>query len=147
MNDLAICDAVGADIPALSRLHVTRWNATHRGGRSGGPTYELRERQWREAFSHPDGSWFCLVIERFDGALVGFGARLRGSKHLVYPYWCLVMVVVGVAALWGLSAIGGFGRTSGRSSLWGLLIVPYPIGWLAGRIGGVRVLGEARGVA
>src|SRR4030095_8259159 len=37
-------------------------------------------------------------------------------------------LVVGVAALWGLSAIGGFGGTSGRAYLWGMLIVSYPIG-------------------
>jgi hypothetical protein len=79
--------------------------------------------------------------------MVALGARLRRSKHLVYLYWCLVTLVVGVAALWGLSAIGGFGGTSGRSYLWGMLIVPYPIGWLACLIGGVRALGEARGVA
>ena len=53
-------------------------------------------------------------------------------------------MAVGVAALWGLSAIGGFGSTSGRSLLWGLLIVPYPAGWLAGPIGGVRALREDR---
>ena len=79
--------------------------------------------------------------------MIAAGARLRSSRHLVYLHWCLVMLVVGVAALWALSAIGGFGGTSGRSNLWGLLIVPYPIGWLAGLIGGVRALSEARGVA
>jgi hypothetical protein len=30
MNDLTIRDAIEADIPALSRLHVTTWNDTHR---------------------------------------------------------------------------------------------------------------------
>ena len=87
------------------------------------------------------------IVVVLGGGMVAFGARLRGSRHLVYLHWCLAMLVVGVAALWGLSAIGGFGGTSGRSYLWGLLIVPYPIGWLAGLIGGVRALGEARGVA
>jgi hypothetical protein len=58
-----------------------------------------------------------------------------------------MMLVVGVAALWGLSVIGGFGGTSGRSYFWGRFVVPYPIGWLAGLIGGVRALGEACGVA
>jgi GNAT superfamily N-acetyltransferase len=77
MNDLTIRDAGEGDIPGLSRLHVTTWNATYRGGRSGGPTYELRERQWREVFSHPDGSWFCLVIERSDGELVGFAKGMH----------------------------------------------------------------------
>ena len=75
---LTIRDALSADIPALARLHVATWNATHRGDRSGGPSYELRERQWRDAFSQADGSWFCLVIERADAALVGFA---KGSRY------------------------------------------------------------------
>jgi ribosomal protein S18 acetylase RimI-like enzyme len=77
MNDLTIRDAVAADIPALSRLHVITWNATRRAGRSGGPTCELRERQWRETFSRQDGSWFCLVIERSDAALIGFAKGMH----------------------------------------------------------------------
>jgi hypothetical protein len=87
------------------------------------------------------------IIVVLGGGLVAFGARLRGSSHVVYLYACLVMLVVGVAALWGLSAIGGFGGTSGRSYFWGLLIVPYPVGWLAGLVGGVRALGEPGRVA
>jgi GNAT superfamily N-acetyltransferase len=66
-----IRDATALDVPALASLHVTTWNATH-GWRPNGPTYELRERQWRDAFGYPDGSWFCLVVERPNSALVGF---------------------------------------------------------------------------
>ena len=33
---LTIRDPLSADIPALARLHVATWNATHRGGRSDG---------------------------------------------------------------------------------------------------------------
>ena len=73
---LAIRDATSSDIPALARLHVTTWNATYGVGQ-GGPTYELRERQWREAFSSVDGSWFCLVIERSNGELIGFAKGKR----------------------------------------------------------------------
>jgi GNAT superfamily N-acetyltransferase len=79
LSSLAIRDAVSADVRALARLHVTTWNATHRGGRRGGPGFELRERQWRDAFSHVDGSWFCLVIERPDGEIVGFAKGTRYS--------------------------------------------------------------------
>jgi hypothetical protein len=46
-----IRDAVLGDVPALARLHVQTFNETHRGGRPGGPTYELRDQQWREAFA------------------------------------------------------------------------------------------------
>jgi ribosomal protein S18 acetylase RimI-like enzyme len=74
---LVIRDATSADIPALARLHVTTWDATHGRG-PGGPTYELRERQWREAFATDDRRWFCLIVERSDGALVGFA---KGSPY------------------------------------------------------------------
>jgi GNAT superfamily N-acetyltransferase len=69
-TSLAIRDATSADIPALARVHVVTWNDTH-GMRHGGPTYELRERQWRETFNRTDW-WFCFVAERGNGELVGF---------------------------------------------------------------------------
>ena len=70
-------EALEADIPALARLHVETFNETHRGGRPGGPSYELRERQWREAFDRHDGTWFCYVVED-GGELVGFA---KGTPH------------------------------------------------------------------
>jgi len=73
-----IRDAREDDVPALARLHVQTFNETHRGGRSGGPSYELRERQWREAFAVKDGSWFCFVVEDDTGELVGFA---KGTLH------------------------------------------------------------------
>ena len=71
-------DACEADIPALARLHVQTFNETHRGGRPGGPSFELRDRQWREAFQLQDGSWFCYVVEDDQGGLVGFA---KGTPH------------------------------------------------------------------
>jgi L-amino acid N-acyltransferase YncA len=71
-------DAREEDIPALARLHVQTFNETHRGGRLGGPSYELRERQWREAFECQDGTWFCYVVEDDHGELVGFA---KGTPH------------------------------------------------------------------
>jgi ribosomal protein S18 acetylase RimI-like enzyme len=71
-------DAHEADVPALASLHVQTFNETHRGGRTGGPSYELRERQWREAFQAQDGSWFCFVVENDRGELVGFA---KGKPH------------------------------------------------------------------
>ena len=80
------------------------------------------------------------------GGLMALGAHLRESRHRGYLYGCVAMLMTGVAALWILSAFGGFGGTSGRSSAWGLLIVPYPIGWLAGLVGGVRAVREPQAV-
>ena len=71
-------EAHGADIERLARLHVQTFNETHRGGRPGGPTYELRARQWREAFGRQDVSWFSYVIEDDEGELVGFA---KGTPH------------------------------------------------------------------
>jgi ribosomal protein S18 acetylase RimI-like enzyme len=83
-----IREATAADIPALADLHVRTWNATYPDVAKP-PTYEIRERQWREAFRVTDGSWFCFVVARAsdrwrrgggrpadcpgpDGELVGF---------------------------------------------------------------------------
>ena len=73
-----IRDARQDAVPTLARLHVQTFSETHRGGRSGGPSYELRERQWREAFEVKDGSWFCFVVEDDTGELVGFA---KGTPH------------------------------------------------------------------
>ena len=70
-------EATSEDISALARLHVQTFNETHRGGRDGGPSYELRERQWRDAFAITDGSWFCFVVEDDKGELVGFANVAR----------------------------------------------------------------------
>jgi GNAT superfamily N-acetyltransferase len=70
--------AVAADIPALARLHVDTFNETHRGGASGGPSYALREQQWREEFDRADERRFCFVVEDERGELVGFA---KGVPH------------------------------------------------------------------
>lgn len=75
-------------------------------------------------------------------ALVTIGAALTRSRYMSLLYGSLACVAVGVAALWGLSAVGGFGGTSGRSSWWGLLILPYPIGLIAGLVAAARKLRE-----
>lgn len=71
-------EALATDVPALAALHVQTFNETHRRGRPGGPSYDLRERQWREAFERQDGSSFCYVIEDDHGELVGFA---KGTPH------------------------------------------------------------------
>lgn len=71
-------EAREADIPALAALHVKTFDETHRAGRPGGPSYELRQRQWRDTFEQQDGSWFCYVIENESGELVGFA---KGTPH------------------------------------------------------------------
>ena len=74
--------------------------------------------------------------------LVALGALLGNSQHRILLYWSFVLVAVGVGALWGLSALGGFGGNSGRSNWWGLVLLPYPVGWIMGLIGAIRRLRE-----
>ena len=75
---LRIREVTPADIAALSRLHVTTWNATYAPAK--GPPYEVREWQWREEFAKQDGSWFCYVVERENGELVGFAKGKRSDN-------------------------------------------------------------------
>jgi GNAT superfamily N-acetyltransferase len=69
-----------ADVPALARLHVTTWNATYAPFGLEGPSVEVRERQWRAKFASDDPDWFCLVVERADGRLVGFAQANRSEN-------------------------------------------------------------------
>ena len=66
--------------------------------------------------------------------LVAFGTVLSGSGSKLVTYWSWIFrfIAVGVGALFFLSAVGGIGGPEGHSMRWGLLIVPYPIGWVLG---------------
>ncbi|MFM9090669.1 MAG: carboxypeptidase regulatory-like domain-containing protein, partial [Verrucomicrobiota bacterium] len=48
--------------------------------------------------------------------------------------WALItaLIATGVTAMLALSAVGGIGGHTGRSWAWGLLLLPYPAGWLLG---------------
>lgn len=82
-----------------------------------------------------------LVILAGSG-LVALGARLGKTGHRKLIRWSFALVVVGVGALWLLSAVGGFGGDTGRSNWWALVCAPYPVGWVLGLIGAIRILRE-----
>jgi hypothetical protein len=78
-----------------------------------------------------------LVIVPGTG-LAALGAFLGRSRRRVFSYWALLLVAIGVAALVGVSAVGGLGDGTGRSLWWAVLVVvPYAAGWLLGIIGAV----------
>ena len=66
--------------------------------------------------------------------LVALGTFLRQSERrlIAYRVCVFILIAIGVGAMWGLSAVGGFGGPSGRSMWWGVLILPYLIGWSMG---------------
>jgi hypothetical protein len=75
------------------------------------------------------------------GTLVaGVGATLAGSRHRRSLHLALALVAIGVGAMWGLSAVGGFGGSTGRTLWWWAAIVPYPVGWVLGLVSAVRAL-------
>jgi ribosomal protein S18 acetylase RimI-like enzyme len=70
--------ATFADVHKLAAVHVHAFNETHRGGRAGGPSQELREQQWREKLEELDDKCFCFVVEAEGGELVAFA---NGKPH------------------------------------------------------------------
>jgi hypothetical protein len=70
--------------------------------------------------------------------LVALGLYLARTDHRILLYWTstFILIALGVAALFGLSSIGGFGGRSGHSMWWGVMILPYPLGWLMALLGG-----------
>jgi hypothetical protein len=70
-------------------------------------------------------------------ALFALGTYVGHAERwiIVYRVWVFILIAVGVGALWWLSSVGGFGGTSEYSAWWGLLVLPYPIGWWMGICG------------
>ena len=71
------------------------------------------------------------VVVLLGSALLALGTVLGHGERRLIRYRGLVFILIasGVGALWGLSARGGFGGPSGLSMWWGVLILPYLIGW------------------
>lgn len=85
-----------------------------------------------------EGAFIALPF----GAVLTAGAFLSQSRYRVPLYWAFGSMTLGVAVLATLSAIGGIGGKTGHSVWWGLLLVPYPLGWLTALVYGVRLLRE-----
>jgi len=66
--------------------------------------------------------------------LVVLGTCISGQPRpiVIFRMWVFLLILIGVTALWVLSAHGGVGGDSGRSMWWGLLFVPYLVGWSVG---------------
>ena len=77
--------------------------------------------------------------------LVALGHYLNRANPKVTKDWLVIFVLnaIGVGALWGFSAVGGFGGDSGRSMWCGLWIMPYLFGWIMAL---VRILGPGFGM-
>jgi len=91
LEALVLREAVASDIPALSELHVTTWNATYRTKK--GPTIATRTRQWNEVFAKCQRRDFVLVLENREGQLIGFtwgkpgDGEFAGELGKIYLRW------------------------------------------------------------
>jgi hypothetical protein len=66
--------------------------------------------------------------------LVTLGTYLGQAERrlIVFRVWVFLLIAVGVGAMVGLSAVGGIGGRSGHFPWWGLLVLPYLVGWTVG---------------
>jgi len=83
-----------------------------------------------------------LVILPGSGMVV-LGAFLGRSRRRTLLLWGFIVLAVGVGALWGMTALGGLGGRTGRSMLWALVLLPYPVGWVMGVVGAILRLIES----
>lgn len=61
--------------------------------------------------------------------MLEWGMRRGAPAQPGCVYVSALLTVVGVAALWIMSSMGGFGEGA-LSWWWALLVLPYPVGWL-----------------
>lgn len=74
----------------------------------------------------------CVILA---GSVLLLASALLPGAALRHPRrWALVSALIasGTAAMLVLSAAGGIGGNTGQSWTWGLLLLPYPAGWLIG---------------
>lgn len=76
--------------------------------------------------------------------VAALGATIDRSRYRRLLGASFALVALGVVLMVVLSWLGGVGGNSGRSIWWALLVIPYPIGWLAGLVGAIAALSERK---
>ncbi len=71
------------------------------------------------------------VLIVFGSILLTVVTKRNNDRHMKWFRLNAVLITSGVIFLFYLSTLGGFGGTSTLSWWWGLLILPYPVGWLS----------------
>ena len=70
------------------------------------------------------------VVILTGSALITLTIYINKDRHLKIFMISFLMILIGVISLFSLSSLGGVGGNSYLSWWWGLLMLPYPIGWL-----------------
>jgi hypothetical protein len=71
------------------------------------------------------------VVIAVGSAMIAFSTYLVKDRHRMIFIFSFFLILVGIFFLFYLSSLGGFGGDSDLSWWWGILILPYPIGWFA----------------
>jgi hypothetical protein len=74
------------------------------------------------------------VVITLGSLLLALSTYLMQDQHWKIFLASLILIVVGVFFMFYFSSLGGFGGTSELSWWWGILILPYPLGWLTSLI-------------
>ena len=82
------------------------------------------------------------LIILFGTGLVALGAFWSASRFRTAAYWGAGLTAAGVASLFWLSSIGGFGGDTGRSMTWAFILLPYPVGVVMALVIDARLLME-----
>ena len=70
------------------------------------------------------------VLVVLGSTLLGLSTYLKQDRHWKIFFIATLLIFIGVIFLFYVSSLGGFGGKSTLPAWWGLLILPYPIGWL-----------------
>ena len=62
--------------------------------------------------------------------MITLAAFAANDRHMKIFLIAAILIIIGVFFMFYFSSLGGFGGDSSLSIWWGLLILPYPIGWL-----------------
>ena len=81
-----------------------------------------------------------LILPGSGMVVLGMFLGKKDHRTILYWAWAFILIAVGVGAMFALSAVGGIGGKSGHSMWWGVLVLPYPVGWLMALVGGVIAL-------
>lgn len=70
------------------------------------------------------------VLIALAGLILSWEASHQKRKGSGWTLAAALAILAGVAYLFWISSLGGFGGNTGRSYWWALGILPYPVGWL-----------------
>ena len=72
--------------------------------------------------------WGAPLVVAGSGILM-VTTRRYGDPHARWYRVCFLMSVLGVISLWTRSAISGLDAEAALADGWGMLVLPYPLGW------------------